>query len=134
MKRRPRFVTWLCLAVLTISAISLLRFSGARTLPSDLKLSVPAWYIPLTGGVGGVAALVVLAGLWRGRRWAPTLTRWAVLSYLLWTWADRLFFAPTDFSRRSWPAAAIVSLLAFGWIWWGLSRSNVRAFFRESDL
>ena len=103
-RRRPAAVTWLAAGVLTCAAFYLARLVLSLALP-DLPLSVPEWYLPLTGAVWGGAALALGFGLLRGSRRAYRFLFWAVPIYLGWYWADRLLLVRSDFAQRSLPAA-----------------------------
>jgi len=95
-------------------------------------LSVPAWYLPLTGAIWGGVALVLGLGLLRGSRRAYRLLFWAVPIYLGWYWADRLLFVRTDFAQRSLPAALLMSAVALAAVALALTRPAVRTFFGET--
>lgn len=130
-RRRPAVVTWLAAGVLTCAAFYLARLLLSLALP-DLPLSVPAWYLPLTGAIWGGVALVLGLGLLRGSRRAYRLLFWAVPIYLGWYWADRLLFVRTDFAQRSLPAALLMSAVALAAVALALTRPAVRTFFGET--
>ena len=100
------------------------------TLP-DLPLSVPAWYLPLTGAVWGGVALGLGFGLLRGSRQAYRFMFWAAPTYLAWYWADRLLLVRSDFSQRSLPAALLMTALGATLVYLALLRPSVRTYFRE---
>jgi len=129
-RRRPAVVTWLAAGVLTCAAFYLARLVLSLALPR-LPLSVPEWYLPLTGAAWGGAALVLGFGLLRGSRRAYRSLFWAVPIYLGWYWADRLLFVRSDFAQRSLPAALVMSAIAVALIYLALTRSSVRMFFGE---
>jgi hypothetical protein len=117
--------------VLTCAVFYLARLVLSLTLPA-LPLSVPAWYLPLTGAVWGIVALVLGLGLLRGSRRAYRLLFWAVPIFLGWYWADRLLFVRTDFAQRSLPAALLISAAALVVVLLALTRPSVRTFFGET--
>ena len=130
-RRRPSVVTWLAAGVLTFSAFYLARLMLSLDLP-DLPLSVPSWYLPLTGAVWGALALVLGVGLLRGSKRAYRLTFWIGAFYLLWYWIDRLLLARSEFAERSQPAALILCLAGSALVYLALTRPAARAYFRES--
>jgi hypothetical protein len=107
------------------------RLALSLSLP-DLPMSVPEWYLPLTGAVWGVLALVLGFGLLRGSRRAYRLLGWALALYLGWYWADRLLFVRSDFAQRSLPAALVISAIAVTLVTLALTRPSTRAYFGET--
>jgi len=116
--------------VLTFAAFYLARLVLSLALP-DLPLSVPDWYLPLTGAIWAGVALVLGVGLWRGSPRAFRLLVWAVPIYLGWYWADRLFLVRSDFSRHSLAAALAITAVAVAALYVILTRPSVRAYFEE---
>jgi hypothetical protein len=131
--RRPRPLAVTCIALggLTFAVFYLGRFALSLPLP-PLPLSVPRWYLPLTGALWGALGLALTVGLWRGIRWAYRVTFWAAPIYLVWYWADRLLLVRSDFAAASQPAALVVSAAALALLFWALTRSSTRDFFREN--
>lgn len=130
---RPKLVTTLTLGVLTLATLYLVRFGLGLTLPK-LPLSVPAWYIPLTGAFWGVGALVVAYGLFTGRAWAPGAARWGAVAFAVWYWADRLIFARSDYAQRTIPASTVITVLGLAGVWVILRTAHVRSYYKERDL
>ncbi len=130
--KRPRYVTWLSLGVLTFSGYYLTRLLLGLDLP-DIPLTVPQWYLPLTGAVWGAIGLTAAYGLFRGHSWAPTLARWGTLAFALWYWSDRLFLARSRYLDITWPLALAITLLTLLGLFWLLSRPAARRFFGESN-
>ena len=116
--------------MLTCAAFYLARLVLSLALPR-LPLSVPEWYLPLTGAVWGGAALVLGFGLLRGSRRAYRFLFWAVPLYLGWYWADRLLLVRSDFAQRSLPAALVMSAIAVALVALALTRPSVRMYFGE---
>ena len=129
-RRRPSLVTWVAAGVLTFATFYLARLALSLSLP-DLPLSVPAWYLPLTGAIWGGAALALGLGLLRGSPRAYRLTFWMAAVYWVWYWTDRLVLIRTDFAQRSLPAALVVSSAGLILLFWALTRPTARAFFEE---
>ena len=116
--------------MLTFAAFYLARLLLSLSLP-DLPLSVPGWYLPLTGAIWAGVALALGIGLWRGSARAYRLMAWAVPVYLAWYWIDRLLLVRSDFSRRSLPAALVMTVAAVALLIVILTRPSLRAFFEE---
>ncbi len=129
-RRRPTVVTWVAAGVLTFAAFYLARLALSLSLP-DLPLSVPSWYLPLTGAIWGGLALALGWGLLRGARRAYRFAFWMAPIYWLWYWADRLLLMRTDFAERSLPAALVLTSGGLILFWWALTRPKARAFFKE---
>ncbi len=114
-----------------VSAVYLTRLVVGLTIPT-LPLTVPAWYLPLSGAVWGLLALATAAGLYTGRTWAPLAFRLGGALYLAWYWLDRLLLARTDYALRTIPSSVFLTLLAVLVSLWVLRRSSFRAYFREN--
>jgi hypothetical protein len=117
--------------VLTFAAFYLARFVLGLTLPA-LPLTVPGWYLPLTGLIWGGVALLLGVGLWRGSHRAYRAMFWGIPVYLAWYWIDRLFLARSDFAQRSLPAALVMSVAAVTVIYLALTRRSARTYFEEN--
>lgn len=115
-----------------MSALGFTRLALAIRLP-ELPFTVPTAYLALSGAAWGIIALLTAFGLLRGAAWAPTLTRATALALAGCYWGDRLLFARGDYTGRSWPAAALVTLLALVSLQWVLSRPAAKVFFRENS-
>ncbi|MGH2607278.1 MAG: hypothetical protein ACRDG5_11870 [Anaerolineales bacterium] len=131
-RRRPPFVTWLTVGVLTLAAVYLTRLGASLSAPV-LPLTVPPIYLSLTGGLWGGVGLVAAFGLWTGRPWAPAWTRWTAVALAVWFWADRLLWAQSEFARLTRPLAAAMTALILAVVWWGLARPGIRHFFQETQ-
>ena len=99
---------------------------------SQVQLSVHPIYLYGKTLVWAAAGLLSAAGLFTGRPWAPTWTRWLALIYCLWYWVDRLLFSASDEALASWKLPALLMGLIVGFIWWSLSRKKVQRFFRST--
>jgi len=128
---RPGLLTVLCLVLLAFSVIHFAGLVASFRLP-ELSLPFPDWYLLLRNGLWGLSGLIAAGGLFFSRSWAPSFTQWAGLAFVLWYWCDRLLLARSDYAKRSWPAAVVVTLLAVLWLLWILKRPSIQDFFRES--
>jgi hypothetical protein len=129
---RPRIVTWLALGVLILSILFIVRLFLSFQIP-DLPLTIPQWYISLTGFIWGLCGLILSYGLFRVLPWALHMLSWGSLSFLVWYWIDRLLFTRSDYSQVSWPASAILSVLSLGVLLWVQRRADIKAAFKEND-
>lgn len=98
----------------------------------DIPLTVPGWYLPLTGGIWGAWGLTAAYGLFGGLPWAPALARWGALAFVLWYWVDRLVLARSHYLDVTWPAALAITLLSLLGFFWLLSRPAAKHFFGEN--
>jgi len=132
-RRRPVLVTWLSLGVLTFSAFYTARAAAGLTLLARpaLPLTIPLWYLPLTGVLWSGCGIVVAVGLLRGKSWGPHLMRWGTLAYLAWYWLDRLLLARSEYARQTEPASALLTALSLALVFGLLQRPSLRAFFQE---
>ena len=147
--RRPTSVTLVALGVLTIASLHLIRLILAiidwhflETLPGISPI-----YLVLTGFLWSVICLPLWWGLWRGLSWAPRLTRWAALAYVLYDWVERGFLTWRNFRQTglspalpwlsdipaNWSFWVITTVILLAYIFWTLSRPKARAFFGESN-
>lgn len=120
-----------------LSVSNWLRFwKGIHSYPrlAALELTVPAWYLPLSGAVWGFVALAAALGLWRRRPWARPLTLAASVLYAIAYWADRLLLTTSPYLRQSIPIAAFVTLAGLAFVWIVLNQPAVRRAFRRGDL
>jgi hypothetical protein len=128
--RRPSSVTFVAVAGLFFSAFHLARLVLSLTSP-PLPLSVPPWYLPLTGAIWGGLGMFLTIGLWRGSQKAYRWALWTIPAYLAWYWIDRLVFLRSDFAQTSRPAALAFTGAALVLLLGALTRNSAREFFRE---
>ena len=132
-KRRPHLVTVLSLIVLTYSAIQIAGLWTGLSLP-DLNLSVSRGYLFLKNGVWGLIGIFPTAALFFGWPRALQWTRGVALLIGIWYWIDRWLCVRSDFTRRSWPAAAISTVVIIVVIFWITYRKTVQAYYRENNV
>lgn len=115
--RQPLAVTLTVVNVFLLGTGYLLQSGQALsryTLYRSLPLSVPAWYLPLAGGVWGVSWLILGAGLWRRKEWARRFTLIAIPLQLGAWLADGLLFSRSTIAIQSFGFDLILRLLAAG--------------------
>ena len=120
-KRRPRLVYAIIALALVVAAIGWLRLVAGLGLP-DLPLTVPRWYIPLSGGGLAVLPMIAAAALFLGAPWAPPFSLSAAALISAWYWADRVLLVHSDYAQVTWPAAAPVNIILLAWIFWSMRR------------
>ncbi len=130
-RSRPISVTLLTLGVLLFTLWYGIRLVAGLTLPA-LPLSVPDWYLPLTGAIWGSCGLLALLGIWRRRPWTPAMIGWTSLVYVVWRLADRALLARSDYAALTLPGLAGLLLLGLGAVAWILRRTAARTYFEES--
>ncbi|MGD2253864.1 MAG: hypothetical protein PVF70_13195, partial [Anaerolineales bacterium] len=129
-RRRPWWIICVSLGLLAFSSLFLLRLAEAlQTIP--LPSVVPPWYFPLTGAIWGLGSLAAAVGLFLGWAWARPATLWGAGAFGLWYWADRLLLVQTDYAKRSWPSAAVLTLFFMTGLLWILNLPASRRFFRK---
>jgi hypothetical protein len=136
--RRPFSVTLLALAVLIFAVVHLIRLASA-VWQWDFLMNwegVSAPYLALSGLGWALAGLPLAWGLWRGKPWAPFAARTAFLAYLLYAWIDRIFLANPEITMgadSAWPFMAWASAISLLLVYWILSRSKAKAFYRRDS-
>jgi hypothetical protein len=120
--------------VLTFAAFYMARATAGLTLLAGpaLPLTVPLWYLPLTGILWSGCGIVAAVGLLWGKTWGPHLLRWGTLAFFAWYWLDRLLLARSEYSRQTVPASALLTALALALIFGLLQRGSIRDFYREA--
>jgi hypothetical protein len=116
--------------VLTIAGCFLTRLALGLDQP-DIPLSIPTWYLPLTGAAWGACGIAAAYGLFRGTSWAPAFARWGSAAFAIWYWMDRIFLARSMYLDLTWPAALIITILILAALFWLLSRPSARSFYGE---
>jgi hypothetical protein len=129
-RRRPTAVTWLSLGLLALGLVYLMRMAGGLTAP-DLPLSVPRWYLPLTGAVWGIGWSVCAAACFTGRRWAPRMITVIGVAFLAWYWLDRLAFVRSEYAVRTMPFSMGLTALGTVLVIAVLRQPAVRGYFRK---
>jgi hypothetical protein len=125
---RPRSVTLLALAVLSLAAYNLLgAFAAGQRLAllAELPLDLPAAYLVASAAAWAAAFGSLGVGLWRLREWARRGTLVAAVLYVALSWVERLAFARTDYARAS--APFFLALHAAWLLWVGLTLLRPRA-------
>ena len=94
--QRPRSVTWTTVGVLIFSASNMVRLILSLSLV-PLQLTVPQWYISLTGAFWSAVGLWITYGLLFRKKWARKWILRASLGYAVWYGLDKLFFVKADY-------------------------------------
>ena len=131
IRARPISVTLLALGVLLFTIWYAIRLVAGLSLPS-LPLSIPGWYLPLSGAVWVGCGAVALWAIWRRQPWTPAMIGWTCLVYALWRLADRVLLARSDYADQTLPGMAGLLLLALAGVAWILKRTAARTYFEES--
>jgi hypothetical protein len=131
MRRRPVSVSLLAVGVLLFTIWYGIRLAASLSLP-PLPLSVPAWYLPLTGAIWVGCGILALVGIWRRSAWAPAMIGWTSLVYVVWRLADRVLLARSDYAAGTLPGVAGLLLIGLAGVGWILRRTAARTYFEES--
>jgi len=133
-RKRPLSVTFLALAVLTLTGWHGLRlillWKNAQWL-SGWTLSTPLKLLEIFSLLWGVVGLLLVIGLWRGKVWLPKAILIATLAYIGFIWMDHWILSQTMFGRANLPFLAVCTVLGVWFIWWTIFRSGGRNYFGE---
>ena len=130
-RSRPRSVTLLVILVLTVAVVNLIRIAQAIQQWEFLEefSPVPPIYLLISGCFWGMAGLLLVWGLWTGRKWAPVWTGLAFLAYSAYFWVDRLALPGYPGRNANWVFALGLNLALLGSAFWILYRKRSRVFF-----
>ena len=134
-KNRPAGVTFLALLVFFISASNLVRLVlsiqefGFYTeiLPFD-----PV-YLTLSGIVWVVLGFPLVFGLWFGTIWAPIFCRVATIGYTSYFWLEYILLVHPQKAATNLVFLIVANSIIIVWIFWLLSRAQVKSFFGVND-
>ncbi len=134
MKRRPRSVTLLALGVLTLAALYLTRIEAVLRHWNTLQqyaLPGAACYLLASGVTWGLLLLFLGARLWQGKPRTERLARLAAGLYATHQWLERLYLRWRNIPAHNDPFWALLTLPGLAWVFWTLSRPEVKLFFGE---
>lgn len=129
--QRPRSVTWTTVGVLIFSASNMVRLILSLSLV-PLQLTVPQWYISLTGAFWSAVGLWITYGLLFRKKWARKWILRVSLGYAVWYWLDKLFFVKADYVIATRLVSFALTILILGVIRHIMQRSIPKAYFMET--
>ncbi len=137
INKRPISVTLLAAGVLIITVINLIRFGLSIRYWSFLssRSGISPLYLALTGLIWGAAGLALLWGLWKAKKWAPTLMQAVGLTYALYYWLDHIFLmdhpvnGTTGILHAVLPFSVGVTVTCLVFMVWTLGRTKVKVYF-----
>ena len=111
--RRPAFVTFLTLGVLTITVVNFIRLVQAAQQWKFLERLLPfsPLYLILAGSFWAVTGLILIIGLWLGRPWGRLFTILLSFIYTCFYWIDRLLLRNSEVGVGSLPFSIIVNIV-----------------------
>lgn len=130
-RRHPVGVTILGWGVLIIACLNLVRFIQAIRVwdfLAELAATSPL-YIALSGLVWGILALVLGWGIFTRKGWVVVSARLGVLAYIGYIWLDRWLVQQSPDRWTNLPFMLGMTALLGGWIYWYLSKPNIRKYF-----
>jgi hypothetical protein len=132
-RKRPFLVTLLALLVLSITIIYLVRLINSITLWNFLAAlpGISPLYLALTGLILTLVGALLFFGLWTGNPRAPRATRVLTVAYLGYQWLEWIQSVRVGNEFENWPFAAGMTLFVIIFIFWTLSRSDVKTFFGD---
>jgi FtsH-binding integral membrane protein len=130
-KTRPLSVTLLALGVLSIALVNLAGFVQAfftwDFLEKLLSFS-PAW-IGISRLFWGVWGIFVAWNLWYGRKAAPKLILWTSISFLLFTWINRLVLYTSAGRSANFGCLSVISIILIVFMIWAITSPEAKSFF-----
>lgn len=129
---RPRTITWIFITAFFFSLLHFARLALSFGLPA-LPLTVPLWYLTITGAIWGVLGVAIVLGFLLRKPWTTHTLRWGSVAYILWYWMDKLLLVRADYPRGSWPFSLIISMCALAFIFWSLQRPEIRAYLQKEE-
>lgn len=132
--KRPFSVTLLAILVLSLVVVHLTRFAQVLrqwAFLTDLPLPVSPAYLAGTGAFWGAAGFPVMAGLWRGSRWAPAAAKGYLLGYGLYHWLEQGWVMANPLRKSNWPFSAGLTIVILAGSFLILSRPKARKFFGD---
>ena len=133
--KRPRSVTWLAVGVLMLTGLqfvrlynTILKWDYLQTLP----LSVAPLFFAVSGLIWGLVALGMWWGLWRGKNWSVSYSRYAAILFTIYYWIDQLLLRNNPLRKTSFPFAIGMTLILLATTLWILSRPKAQLFFGET--
>ena len=128
-EKRPLGVKVILLMMFVVSILGWLRGVVALVQWSWIEESGAypgAWYIVLTGFIGGMAFLFCVVILWLRKRWSSRYVRWIFPVALVWYWLDTYLVARSPMAKVDLPFVTGMTLMATVFTWWVLHRQEKR--------
>lgn len=135
-RKRPKSVTWLAVAVLSLWIVYLTRVVSILQqwdYLSTLPLSASPAYLLFSGIVWSILPLPLLWGLLAGKNWTPKVTIGFSILYGLYYWLEQWLVKINPLRTTNWPFSLAVTIILFALIFWILSRQPVKTYFGESN-
>ena len=130
---RPFGVTLLLWMVLSLSAWGLIRLFAALRwwdVLYEFDASLNPFYLSITGAIWGIAGVVLLWSIWRGKAWSRLAILVSVVLWLSEYWMERVFFqAP----RANLVFALVLSALLLAVTFTITLNRNTKNFFLQSE-
>jgi len=133
--KRPRSVTWLAVGVLMLTGLQFVRLVNTLLIWDylhTLPLSVPPIFFAVSGLIWGLVGLGMWWGLWRGKNWAISYSRYAVIIFAIYYWIDQLFLMVNPLRKTNFPFVIGMTLILLAITIWVLSRPKTQLFFGET--
>jgi hypothetical protein len=98
---------------------------------ADLSMTVSPIYFISSGFIWAVIGIILCIGLWLGRFWAVSVTRWAAISFTVYYWADQLLVMDNPLRSTNWPFLITFNLIILVIITSFFTLPKVNRFFGE---
>lgn len=129
---RPFIVTLLSIVFLVAAILGWIRFSetiSALNYLQSLPLSIPIWYLAITGVIEGLVGLAAGGASWLGipgsRLWIRAAA--GLLAFLY--WGERLLFTAGHPSQYNVYFQAVMTILLLAFTWITLEQPPTKRFF-----
>lgn len=130
--RRPFAVTSLAGLVLTLTGMQILRAWAVLSnwdFYSSLPLNISPLFLAVSGLFWGGLGAFLLRGVWRGKDWAPRITRWAALGFAFFGLVDRAILQTRGPQDVTWPFDLVLTFVLLASVFGILSLPKTKAFF-----
>jgi len=115
--RRPAWLVLICIVLILISLWGWLRLEQAIYRWNALieaGVFPGPFYLAISGGVIGIAALAAGWSVWRRLKFAPPLALSILAGWILWLWVDRIWVARSPTALDNAVFLAAVSIIILG--------------------
>lgn len=137
MKQKHSFeLELLVIILLLVGGFGALRFYQALrdwNMLLSFELPVHPLYFALSGAVWTIGGIGSALGLWLRWRWAPVVTRLAVVVCALWYWVEALLFRHSALDAANRPFALAMTVLLLGYAFGTLALPRQVRFFQGEN-
>ena len=132
---RPRSVTLLAFVVLIIGSLYLIRFIESIRQWNFLMdiLIISPMYLVISGFFWASIGSLLVWGLFRGNKWVPNWLKVLSVIFVIYIWLERILLFNQSSRSPNDIFIAILSLLQLVYVYWILTRKDVKEFFGANN-